>query len=453
MVAVQAGGLDSHAAHFPGSRSSQDSQPLPAKTSDARLRTLKRKPSLIRLQMSEPRAELVKAVFVDALVTGVYWQNTTTLLQPNRPDIEHRLSGVLLPNVRDPRKHEGRVSPRPPAVASTNQHSRHHAHSPPFLLRCVQNNPTSRLPFLESLPLELLTRIASHLCIHCTNTEPDLCTDKCYSVSAHFDCAYANIVNVRLQSLTLLNISLVSRRLHSAAERILYHRPNTHKWWLLVVTLLSRPDLAQAVRELYLPRHEDDEKEEGKAHKPIEAYYEKAFAAYRKSEAERSVVHSEEERKGYRDFQAREAVVSDAAGKFSKGDTSGGEIAAVLTSLCPNMEKIERFVGWDASLPYSARDSLVRLRHLEVVYWDSEGGIGLETLAGITAAAPNLEVFRGLAVVGVTNPTGQDPTGGLELRLGKLRDLELRMSVVNACPKLEFFGFEVGVHAAGDGAV
>ena len=86
-------------------------------------------------------------------------------------------------------------------------------------------------------------------------------------------------------------------------------------------------------------------------------------------------------------------------------------------------------------------------------------GISLYTVAEITRAAPNLEVFKGYAVVGASYPTAEDPTGGLELRLGELRDLELQRSVVNsgalevllkACPKLESFYFEVGPYYMGE---
>ncbi|KAK4446179.1 hypothetical protein QBC34DRAFT_497111 [Podospora aff. communis PSN243] len=309
------------------------------------------------------------------------------------------------------------------------------------------------MPSLNSLPLELLTRIASDLCIHCTSTPPDLCTSTCFSVSANCDCSYANAVNLRLQSRALLNLCLASRRMHAAAEQILYHRPNTHKWWLLVAALLSRPELAQCVRELFLPRHEYDEGEERGVPREVEGYYKSLYAAWLGRDYERQGIFPDRGNE-QREARAREAAVVEAVREFAaEGDTSGGEVASVLVSLCPRVEKMERYVCWDASLLYSGRDSLLGLRHLELVYWDTEGGIGLSTVAEITAAAPNLEVFRGLAVVGEAYPTGEDPTAGLELRMGELRDLELRASVLNegalevllkACPKLEFFDFEIG---------
>ena len=305
------------------------------------------------------------------------------------------------------------------------------------------------MPSLQDLPVELLTLIASYLCIHCTNAGPDLCWYNCYSVGMfEYDpeecyCSHSNTVSSRLQSRSLLNLCLVSRSLYSAVETILYHRPNTHKWWSLMGTLLARPDLARSVRELFLPRHVYcGDPGRRIAPEPVLQHINSVYVAHIASQERQSKT------------PIPSVGVDSVLEALADGGVAGGEGAVALVSLCPGLEKIERLVRLRVSLPYSPTDSLWKLKHLELVDWEFQtNGISLYTLAEITRAAPNLQQFRGYAVVGASHPTAEDPTGGLEPRLGELRDLELQLSVVNAgalevllkaCPKLEAFNFNVG---------
>jgi len=212
-------------------------------------------------------------------------------------------------------------------------------------------------------------------------------------------------------------------------------------------TLLARPDLARSVRELFLPEHVY-RGDPGRRRVP-EPVLQHIWAVY---VAHAAHIASQQLQCG---IPIPLAGWDDVVEAFADGAWGGGEGAVALVSLCPGLEKIERLVRVHiVSLPCSPTDSLWKLKHLELVDWEFLGrGISLNTLAEITRAAPNLEVFRGYAFIGKSYPTAEDPTGGLELRLGELRDFELQRSVVNsgalevllkACPKLECFYFDVG---------
>ncbi|KAK3390719.1 hypothetical protein B0H63DRAFT_466329 [Podospora didyma] len=306
------------------------------------------------------------------------------------------------------------------------------------------------MPSLQSLPFELIQRIADSLCLHCTPLpqrcewdiplrQPDWKPRDSLPVSSHCGCRRHRVyvTEARVHSSALAALCLTSKRLRDAAARPLYHRPNTSKWWLLARTLLARPDdLARDVKELFSPESFVEPEDESHVSPQVRAYLTSLVDAHVASMPE-----------GYRREYLRLRAMNDKV--MSMYDT---DKISLITTLCPNAETIEAVVWFGDIFCFSAPNSLPRLHTVELVEGDTEGGIEVTgSLLQLWKAAPNLQVIRGTSMSQET--AGEGRTQPLGVVLDKVKVVEFENSTISAealalllklCPKLETFYYSAG---------
>ncbi|KAL1844207.1 hypothetical protein VTJ49DRAFT_3863 [Mycothermus thermophilus] len=99
---------------------------------------------------------------------------------------------------------------------------------------------------IDSLPSEILDSIVDLFC-HDSNKD-DVFFSGLRTLLFGSSMTYGP--NRCVNRSTLAAICLTSRRLNAAATRHLYHHLYTPRWWLLMRTLVTRPDLARHARSL-----------------------------------------------------------------------------------------------------------------------------------------------------------------------------------------------------------
>lgn len=293
---------------------------------------------------------------------------------------------------------------------------------------------------LQALPFELVDGIVRSFCLHCCPPSRVRCTcshSGCVAInSPHCDSSqyHSNgslTIAHKTNSQALGALSRTSRRLHDAAARTLYHRPNTKKWWLLARTLINRPDLAQHVKELCFPEGLDMPEGESDVPPEVLAYRNAQRRAYAASLPE-----------GERGEFASEAT---ANALFTEEDSE--QAISLLTSLCRGAETIEAVVGYGNYFPYCAPGSLPALHTVELAHCDTEYGISLYQLQPLLKAAPNLRALRCRSVsedeyeedLGVT----LDRVTVVDFQCSAIHASALR-AVLQACPRVETFLYSAG---------
>ncbi|KAL1837884.1 hypothetical protein VTJ49DRAFT_3288 [Mycothermus thermophilus] len=266
---------------------------------------------------------------------------------------------------------------------------------------------TTAMATLSTLPIELLDAIVTVICRERTNYDGNVtiprCVHACCSLPAlppappgesQQDSAQRVEEWNYQRQFALASLCLTSRRLHSVALPHLYHHPKpTAKWWLLVRTLVARPDLAAHARslEFHVPerlslKREVDQKQEQAARDPLlRAAFLKRRRAYlatlhrgptvcRTDRRMRSLHHRDLESRRYESEVVNLETLFWPPMSFEYGyhhlpwD--------LLLSLLPNLEVLTASIGWAPAFRFCKPGSLPHLQHIDLSYrgeccWDS----------------------------------------------------------------------------------
>lgn len=302
------------------------------------------------------------------------------------------------------------------------------------------------MPSLQDLPSEILLRIIESFCLHCTPIPVLQCRSGCLAVSSH--CCHRGVAYrcaIEDSSFVLAALCLTSRHLHNLTIRPLYHRPCTKNWWLLARTLLSRPDLASHVKHLCFPEFFEYPDSLSDVPDTVLSYYKTNVDAYA------ATLRPHDADEFWRLLAMDDPLV----------DGNTNYPMTILTSLCPAVEHVEGVMMYGAAFEFCKPGSMPKLKTLEVVHYDTEGGIAMSNYQGLFKAAPGLEVVRGNALAfGEEDEEEEEEQGEEEerrpreqVRLEAVREVEFQYTamgagelrgLLKACPGMETFVYMGG---------
>ncbi|KAF4984501.1 hypothetical protein FZEAL_349 [Fusarium zealandicum] len=281
---------------------------------------------------------------------------------------------------------------------------------------------------LLNLPPELITRICSHLCIHCyawhsSTTPPEAWYNE--------GCTLMGMSKIK----ALAALSLTCKTLRIFAQPYLYHFPSTIlRFPSLLRTLACNKDLASNVRHLAI-RYWDDEEGEQLLAQHGEMIHQLAM----------EVCHD-----------AQGNLLPTAPGWFLDRDSQprgiqcnspelmNRELLANLGfQLVPNLERLYVETKYDSFHGFYHPDAFQALTELVIENRDTEFAFDLDDFKTLLAAAPKLHTLRGIKVSGIKRGLYHDAVKELRLK-SSCMDSEAFTSAMEAFPQLERFFYNSG---------
>jgi hypothetical protein len=281
------------------------------------------------------------------------------------------------------------------------------------------------MPALIELPREVLDEIAQSLCQYCTPSQREG-DEKLRPWPYENDNPDQEHEATCAASRALARLGLTCRQLNAVATPHLYHRPACSNRWLLIRTLIARPDLALCVRHLC-----DFALGDPTMTNRLDPFFLRPVPPEVASHFEnlilnRFLAHREAELGWYRWERA--------------------ETLNMMASLCLNVEQIVAgALGPDMPFSWSVSNSLTRLKDLALQDWNA-GGMPLERLARIGTTAPRLT--RLLFSLAIREPFQMQPLALptfahlVDLTLqGSCLPAQLLPHLLAACPNLRSFAY------------
>ncbi|KAK0642957.1 hypothetical protein B0T16DRAFT_459152 [Cercophora newfieldiana] len=204
------------------------------------------------------------------------------------------------------------------------------------------------MPALPNLPIEILETILEALC------SPDYAWDG---------------GDLATPSQTLVSLSQSCQVLHDLTAQHLYRHPEPNNW-LLTRTLITRPDLAQLVRRLWLEHDYDD------SDIPPEVsdfYVRRIDEGNTASNTDTEYYHLD----------------------LIKQEGLGGAPSDVISSLCPNLEEFSCNNVLSGTPYFWTPNSMMKLKTVTLCNEPCDRiGAGLEDFEPLLFAAPNIEEIQ-----------------------------------------------------------
>ncbi|KAK3994358.1 hypothetical protein QBC44DRAFT_43726 [Cladorrhinum sp. PSN332] len=225
------------------------------------------------------------------------------------------------------------------------------------------------MPFFPGLPAEIVDEILDQICPECNKGE----------FHEHSFCEHP--------AETFASLCLTSKLLNEFATKRLYRRPNARKWWLLGRTLITRPDLAELVKDLYLDT--DDIAGPGPGDIGQELH---AWCLERRNPAIHLPVAASDKKDDEPNFDDPWSIPHDNA-ETIYGMSSNAAID-IIAGLCPNPVTLHSTPWYSDAFTFCKPQSLLSLKHIKILRADTEGDMDIAELRRLFRAAPNLETMH-----------------------------------------------------------